>query len=491
MQKNMKTISSVDVSNWPYQDFLQRLGRVADEGQFDVYVVGGYLRDRFVAQTEGKTVRKDIDFVVLEDALKFAQLVKEELHGHGLVVYRQFGTAMVEVEGFKLEFVTARTESYEANSRKPSVQKADLYSDLSRRDFTINTLAMGLNARNFGVVYDPFDGLSDIRKKLIRTPLEPSVTFKDDPLRILRAVRFATLLGFDIEEKTRRAIREMAPRLEILSWERIRDEFLKILGAEKPSRGIRLLDELGLLPYVFPELLDLKGVEQRKGYHHKDVFVHTLRVLDNVAAKTDKIPLRFAALVHDIAKPRTKAFKEGVGWTFHGHDEIGARMMEKIARRMRLSNEFKKYVQKLVRLHLRPIFLSTDEVTDSAIRRLIVQAGDDLDDLFILCRADITSGNPEKVRRHLANFDFVVRRVQEVREKDELRAFQSPVRGDEIMALTGLKPGPLVGKLKKAIEEAILEGIIPNDHDAARDYLLQIKDRFLQEDNRLRSEKKK
>ncbi len=491
MHKKIKTMEWPEVARWPHMDFLRRLGRVADEGNFEVYAVGGYLRDQFVTADENKPGRKDIDFVVVGDALQFAAYLKKKLRGHSLVVYRQFGTAMLEVEGFKLEFVSARSEIYEENSRKPAVQKADLYSDLSRRDFTINALALGLNDKNFGLIYDPFDGLSDIRNKIIRTPLDPRLTFKDDPLRILRAVRFATLLGFEIEEKTRTAIREMAPRLEILSWERIRDEFLKILSASKPSRGIRLLDELGLLPYVFPELLDLKGVEQRKGYHHKDVFLHTLQVLDNVAAKSDKIPLRFAALVHDIAKPRTKAFKDGVGWTFHGHDEIGARMMEKIARRMRLSNDFKKYVQKLVRLHLRPIFLSTDEVTDSAIRRLIVQAGDDLDDLFILCRADITSGNPEKVRRHLANFDFVVKRVEEVREKDELRAFQSPVRGDEIMALTGLKPGPLVGKLKKAIEEAILEGIIPNEHEAARAYLLQIKDHYLKGDNSLRSEKKK
>lgn len=490
MNPKIKTIPSVDVSQWPSIDFLRKLGRVADEGRFEVYAVGGYIRDRFV-QIPGKPAfRKDIDFVVVGDALDLARYLKKKLKGHGLVVYRQFGTAMLEVEGFKLEFVSARTEMYEENSRKPAVQKADLYSDLSRRDFTMNALALGLNTSNFGVIYDPFDGLLDIRKKLIRTPLDPKLTFRDDPLRILRAVRFATLLEFEIEKKTREAILEMAPRLEILSWERIRDEFLKILSARKPSRGIRLLDELGLLPYVFPELLDLKGVEQRKGYHHKDVFIHTLQVLDNVAAKSEKIPLRFAALVHDIAKPRTKAFKEGVGWTFHGHDEIGARMMEKIARRMRLSNDFKKYVQKLVRLHLRPIFLSTDEVTDSAMRRLIVQAGEDLDDLFVLCRADITSGNPEKVQRHLANFDFVVKRLQEVQEKDELRAFQSPVRGDEIMALTGLKPGPLVGKLKKAIEEAILEGVIPNEHDAARDYLLQIKDRYLSGDNRLRSQKK-
>ena len=490
MTQRLKTLKNIDVSSWPHIEFLKRVGQVADAGSFEVYAVGGYVRDQFLEGVPKRANRKDIDFVVVGDALEFARILKSQLNGRNLVVYKRFGTAMLEIGDYKLEFVTARTESYPEDSRKPIVEKADLLSDLSRRDFTINTLALGLNSSMFGRVYDPFSGLKDIEKRIIRTPLDPEITFKDDPLRILRAVRFATTLHFAIEEKTRQAIIKMAPRLKILSWERITDEFLKMLAADRPSQGIFLLDELGLLEYVFPELPDLKGVEQRQGFHHKDVFLHTLKVLDNVAEKTDKIPLRFAALVHDIAKPRTKAFKEGIGWTFHGHDEIGARMMEKIARRMRLSNEFKKYVQKLVRLHMRLIFLSTDDVTDSAIRRLIVQAGDDLDDLFILCRADITSGNPEKVRKHLANFDFVVRRVEEVREKDQLRAFQSPVRGEEIMDLTGLKPGPLVGKLKKAIEEAILDGIIPNEHDAARYYLLQIKDQFLAGDNRLRSKKK-
>ena len=490
MTQHLKTPKGIDVSNWPHIDFLKKVGQIADTGSFEVYAVGGYVRDQFLSEIPKSVNRKDIDFVVVGDAPAFARYLKSNLNGRNLVIYKRFGTAMFEVEDYKLEFVSARTESYQENSRKPIVQKASLYTDLSRRDFTINTMAIALNNSTFGKLYDPFNGLEDIEKRVIRTPLDPELTFQDDPLRILRAVRFATILEFEIEEKTREAIVKMSSRLKILSWERIRDEFLKMLSAKKPSRGILLCDELGLLQYIFPELIDLKRVEQRQGFHHKDVFLHTLKVLDNVAEKTDKIPLRFAALVHDIAKPRTKAFKEGVGWTFHGHDEIGARMMEKIAHRMRLSNEFKKYVQKLVRLHMRPIFLSTEEVTDSAIRRLIVQSGDDLDDLFILCRADITSGNPEKVRKHLSNFDFVVRRVEEVREKDKLRQFQSPVRGEEIMQITELKPGPLVGKIKKAIEEAILDGIIPNDHDAAREYLLQIKDLFLRQDNSLRSQKK-
>ncbi|GBD93625.1 multifunctional CCA protein [bacterium BMS3Abin05] len=489
IDRTVKQISQL--SQWHDISFLKKIGRVADEAHFEVYAVGGYVRDRFLTEKFRRVDRKDIDFVVVGDALEFARTLKKALHGRNLIVYRRFGTAMLEIEDYKLELVTARTESYADDSRKPTVQRADLFSDLSRRDFTINTLAIGLNSASFGNLYDPFDGLHDIKKKILRTPLEPDLTFKDDPLRILRAVRFAALLHFSIEEKTREAMAKMAPRLKILSWERITDEFLKILSADQPSRGIRLMDEIGLLPYVFPELIPLKGVEQRRGFHHKDVFLHTLKVLDNVAVATDKITLRFAALVHDIAKPQTKDFKEEVGWTFHGHDEIGARMVEPIASRMKLSNNFKKTVQKLVRLHLRPIFLSAEDVTDSAIRRLIVQAGDDLDDLFILCRADITSGNPEKVRNHLANFDYVVQRVEEVREKDKLREFQSPVRGGEIMEITGLKPGPRIGKLKKAIEEAILDGLIPNEHDAARAYLMQIKDRYLQEDNSLRSEKKK
>ncbi|RKY91653.1 tRNA nucleotidyltransferase [candidate division KSB1 bacterium] len=470
-------------------EILKKIGTIADEEGFEVYVVGGYVRDCFLKRRQKEAEQRDIDFTVVGDGIAFAKILRKRLHAKNLVTYEKFGTAMLVVNdgtctdqkenSFKLEFVSARKESYREDSRKPEVRKTNLLSDLARRDFTINAIAMGLNKHNFGVIVDPYQGVQDIKKKIIRTPLDPELTFKDDPLRILRAIRFATGLHFNIDENTKTAIRNSCSRLKIVSHERITDELLKILSAQRPSIGFYLMDETGVLEFVFPEIAALKGVEQRDKYHHKDVFVHTLKVVDNVAKVSNKIQLRFAALVHDIAKPRTKAFKEGVGWTFHGHDEIGARMMEGIARRLRLSKEFKTYVQKLIRLHLRPIFLSSEDVTDSAIRRLAVQAGEDLDDLLILCRADITSGNPQRVKAHLANFDFVVRRLKEVEEKDKLRAFQSPVRGNEIMAICGLEPGPLVGKLKKAIEEAILDGLIPNEHDAALQYLYQVKDEVI------------
>lgn len=458
-----------------FPEILKKIGEIADQQALEVFVVGGYVRDLFL----GDAQKTDIDFTVVGDALAFARELKERLSARNLILYERFGTAMLQVEPYKFEFVTARKESYAKDSRKPVVKPADILSDLSRRDFTINTLAVGLNRKNWGKLYDPFQGLQDLGRKIIRTPLEPETTFEDDPLRILRAVRFATVLAFEIEPSTRQAIQKMASRLEIVSRERISEELLKILGSSKPSRGFHLLDELGILPFVLPEMVEMKGVEQRHEFHHKDVFFHTLKVLDNVAQVSDKLPLRLTALFHDVAKPRTKRFDEKVGWTFHGHDELGARMMEKIARRMRLSREVKEYIQKLIRLHLRPIFLATEEVTDSAIRRLIVQAGEDLDDLIILCRADITSGNPGRVRNHLQNFDFVMKRVKEVQQKDQLRSFQSPVRGDKIMEVCNISPGPLVGKIKHAIEEAILEGKIPNEYDAALEYLMQIKDQYL------------
>jgi len=459
---------------------LSEIGRIADEEGFEVYAVGGYVRDLFVERQRRKKWRKDIDFVVVGDGIAFTRILQQRLGARRLVTYERFGTSMISVRGYKLEFVSARAETYREDSRKPLVRRADLLSDLSRRDFTINAMAMGINGDTFGTVVDPFGGQEDIQRRIIRTPLDPVVTFYDDPLRILRAIRFATQLHFRIEPRTKEAIRQVRDRLAIISQERITEEFLKILAADKPSIGFLLMEETGVLESIFPELAATKGVEQRDRYHHKDVFMHTLRVVDNLAQQSEKLPLRFAGLVHDIGKPRTKAFKEGVGWTFHGHDEIGARMLERICRRMRLPNRLKTYAQKLVRLHLRPIFLADENVTDSAIRRLIVQAGEDLEDLLMLCRADITSGNPRRVKEHLANFDFVVQRIHEVREKDKLRAFQSPVRGHEIMAVCGLEPGPLVGILKKKIEEAILDGEIPNEHDAALEYLLQIKDEVIQ-----------
>jgi putative nucleotidyltransferase with HDIG domain len=450
---------------------LSKIGKEADRLKVDVYAVGGYVRDHLL-----KKPGKDIDFVVVGDGPAFARSVAACLDAKGITVYEKFGTALVEVRDYKLEFVGARRESYRSNSRKPDVEAADLPADLKRRDFTINAIALALNGKARGKLVDPFDGQRDIKAGILRTPLEPNITFQDDPLRILRGIRFATRLDFEIEPGTRVAMRQMAERLKIISQERITDEFLKILSADKPSIGFILMDETQVLDVIFPELVALKGVEQIQGHHHKDVFYHTLKVVDNVAAASDNICLRYSALVHDIAKPRTKEFVDGKGWTFHNHEEVGARMLPKIGRQLRLPKDMTQYAQKLTRLHLRPIALTEEDVTDSAYRRLLFNAGDHLDDLLTLCRADITSQNPRRVKQHLANFDFVVKRLQEVEEKDKMRAFQSPVRGDEIMKICNIPPGPLVGKLKSMIEEAILEGEIPNDHDSAFDYLLRIKD---------------
>ncbi len=450
---------------------LKALGALADQHKFEIYVVGGFVRDYFLQRE-----RSEMDFVVVGEGIKFAELLAKHLHLPKPAVYRNFGTAMLMWDEMQLEFVGARKESYRGDSRKPQVEAADLPADLSRRDFTINAMALGLNAKNFGSLVDPFEGQKDLQAKLLRTPLEPATTFSDDPLRIMRAIRFATQLDFKIEEKTFNGMRDMRERLRIISQERITEEFLKILAAPKPSIGFRLLDDAGVLAIIFPEFVALKGVEEYKGYFHKDVFNHTLMVMDNLAAMSAKVPLRLSAVFHDIAKPRTKAFIAGKGWSFHGHEDVGARMLPAIFNRMRLPNDWLKYVQKLTRLHLRPIALTEEECTDSAYRRLLFQAGEDLEDLLMLCRADITSGNVKRRERHLANFDFVVKRLNEVEEKDRMRAFQSPVRGDEIMQVCGLAPGPLVGKLKTAIEDAILDGQIPNEHDAALAYLLGIKD---------------
>ena len=453
---------------------LKRISRLANEVGVEVYAVGGFVRDYFLQKEV-----KDIDFVVIGDGVAFAKLVASMFRTRRLAVYKRFRTAMVRFKGYQLEFVGARKESYREDSRKPEVEPADLLTDLARRDFTINAMAISLMKENMFELVDPFEGLKDLKAKIIRTPLDPRQTFHDDPLRIMRGVRFATQLQFAIHPETFEAMREMRERLKIISQERITDELLKIIAAPKPSVGFKLMDEAGLLEIVFPELVQLKGVEEREGYQHKDVFQHTLQVLDNVARVSDKIPLRLAALVHDIAKPKTKRFIEGKGWTFHGHDEIGARMLPPIFKRLRLPNEWLKYAQKITRLHLRPIALTEEECTDSAYRRLLVQAGEDLEDLLTFCRADITSGNPQRRKKHLQNFDFVVKRLHEVEEKDRMRAFQSPVRGDEIMAICNIPPGPLVGKIKRRIEEAILEGEIPNEYEAARAYLMKIKDEYL------------
>jgi len=460
------------------ESLLKIIGELADNYNIEVYAVGGFVRDKLL----GNEV-KDIDFVVLGDGPAFARKAASFLGASNIVIFKKFQTAMLEYENFRLEFVGARSESYEAHSRKPNVVASDLNSDLARRDFTINALAYGLNIDNFGEIIDPFNGTADIKKKIIRTPLEPEVTFKDDPLRILRAIRFSTRLRFKIEKNTFNALKKMGHRLDIVSQERITEELVQILKADEPSIGFFLMDKAKILATILPEIEAMKGVEQREGYHHKDAFEHTLKVLDNVAKVSDKLDLRIATLFHDVAKPQTKKFIPGSGWTFHGHDEIGARMLKPIFQRLRLPKDMLKYNQKLIRLHLRPIHLANEEVTDSANRRLLVQAGEYLDDLLILCRADITSGNPDRVKQHLANFDYVTKRLKEVEEKDKMRAFQSPVRGETIMEACQIPPGPVVGKLKKIIEEAILDGDIANDYDEAYQYLLKIKDDVLKEVN--------
>jgi poly(A) polymerase len=456
------------------ETLLQQIGQIADRQPLRAYVVGGYVRDLLL----GRRV-KDIDVVVLGNGIDFGWQVARAWNKSNLVVFEKFGTAMLQLEDSKVEFVGARKESYSKYSRKPKVAVGTLEDDLSRRDFTVNAIAVSLNADDFGRVVDPFSGQQAMEERILRTPLDPKQTFDDDPLRIMRAFRFASQLGFTIEPSVLAAAKEMAPRLKIVSQERISDEFLKILASPKPSVGLLLLVDSGVMKIVFPEVSQLGGVEQRQDQHHKDVLLHTVKVVDNVSDTTDNVWLRLAALLHDIAKPRTKAFVEGVGWTFHGHEEIGARMVKPIFRRMKFPFEYLEYVEKLVRLHLRPMALVDEGVTDSAVRRLLFEGGEDVDDLMKLCRADITSKNPKLVEQVKRNYDSVAEKMAEVEEKDRWRSWQPPVRGDEIMQVCGVKPGPLVGRLKDEITNAILDGRIANEHDAALEYLMKIKDEII------------
>lgn len=448
----------------------------------ETYLVGGYVRDKLLGLE-----KTDIDISVIGDAVKFSKELAEELGTKLSAVYEKFGTALLEYDDIKIEFASARKESYRSDSRKPKVATGTLKDDLSRRDFTVNALAVSLvETAKSNEIIDLFDGLGDLREKVLRTPLDPLVTFSDDPLRMMRACRFASQLEFEIAGDTFNAIKQMRERLKtsdgkhgVVSQERITDELLKILAANKPSIGLKLLFKSGLMEIIFPEVHNLEGIDQRKDFHHKDVFYHTLQVLDNISQNTDDLWLRFAALMHDIAKPATKRFVEGTGWTFHGHEEMGARWQKKIFTRLKLPLDKLPFVEKMVRLHLRPIALANEGVTDSAIRRLIFEAGDDIESLFKLCRADITSKDPAKVKKYLENFDKVEAKVAEVEERDKIRNFQSPVKGDEIMKICGLEPSREVGVLKSRIEEAILDGIIPNEYEAALEYLYKIKDEAL------------
>jgi len=453
--------------------FLQTASGIASEVGVEVYVVGGFIRDLIL-----KKEVEDIDFLIVGDVVKFAQSFAASFGINDVTIFKTFGTAHFNHHGLNFEFVAARKESYRKSSRKPLVSEGTFYDDISRRDFTINTIAVSILKDSFGEVVDHFNGIDDIEKKLIRTPLDPNITFDDDPLRILRAFRFASQLNFNVDESILKSAEELRERLEIVSQERKTDEFIKILKSRKPSVGLKLLQVSKVMEVIFPEISQMIGVEQREEYHHKDVFYHTLEVVDNISKKTDDVWLRFAALVHDIAKPKTKKFIEGTGWTFHGHEEFGARMMKSIFRRMKLPMNKLDYMEKLVRLHLRPIALVSDDVSDSAIRRMVVAADEDLDDLITLCRADITSKNPEKVERYLQNYEIVMKKVWEVKEKDKLRAFQSPVSGEVIMHVCNLKPSKTVGEIKTAIEEAILEGVIGNNYEDAYEYLLKIKDQY-------------
>ena len=449
------------------------ISELSDETQINAFLVGGCVRDLMLNPLAESI---DVDIMVEGDGIDFAEKLASKINVPKIVPFKKFATAKIPFKEYEIEVASARLEKYDESSRSPSeVVMSNIEDDLLRRDFTINAMAVSLNKENFGEFFDPFNGMEDLSNKILRTPLDSDTTFSDDPLRMMRAAYFASKLSLDIDPSCLESIKNNAERITIVSQERKTNELLKILGTKKPSIGLNILQEAGLMEFVFPEIAVMYGLDQSNEYHHKDIFYHTLEVVDNAAQLSDKLDLRLAALVHDIAKPKTRRLSKSKGYTFYGHDDVGARMLKGISSHMKFSNSTRDYIAKLTALHLRPISLAKKDVTDSAIRRLIVDAGEEIDDLMKLCRADITTKNPKNITKYLGNFDRVEKRMNEVIEIDKLKAFQSPVRGDEIMKMFDLGPGKEVGKIKTMVEDAIINGEISNDYSSAMSFLDQIK----------------